>query len=239
MDRGCLLGGWDLVAVDEHRHPGGSDGCVCLQCGRPGLGPRVGKISWRRKWQPTPVLLPGESHGQRSLAGYSPRVGHNRDGSHRQSEGSPCRALGEQQCQAAPVPEPKNPLTWETFLGSGFHNTVLLTCEAPGGQGGLPGVSMLHSQGAKAGSPPLGPHGQRLTGTSTPFLPASSHSQQARAVSMPCSLNICRGPQHRWWRSCGSQSATRGCRSEAPTGRPAAPTPTHGRPRPLGQHLCC
>ena len=37
--------------------------------------PWVGKIPWRRKWQPTPVLLPGESHGQRSLAGYSPR-GH-------------------------------------------------------------------------------------------------------------------------------------------------------------------
>ena len=32
-----------------------------------------GKIPWRRKWQPTPVFLPGESHGQRSLAGYSPR----------------------------------------------------------------------------------------------------------------------------------------------------------------------
>ena len=29
---------------------------------------------WRRKWQPTSVFLPGESHGQRSLAGYSPRV---------------------------------------------------------------------------------------------------------------------------------------------------------------------
>jgi len=29
------------------------------------------KILWRRKWQPTPVFLPGESHGQRSLAGYS------------------------------------------------------------------------------------------------------------------------------------------------------------------------
>ena len=28
---------------------------------------------WRRKWQPTPVFLPGESHGQRSLVGYSPR----------------------------------------------------------------------------------------------------------------------------------------------------------------------
>ena len=32
----------------------------------------VGKIPWRRKWQPTPVLLPGKSHGQRSLVGYSP-----------------------------------------------------------------------------------------------------------------------------------------------------------------------
>ena len=32
-------------------------------------------IPWRRKWQPTPVFLPGESHGQRSLVGYSPQ-GH-------------------------------------------------------------------------------------------------------------------------------------------------------------------
>ena len=32
----------------------------------------VGKILWRRKWQPTPVFLPGESHGQRSLVGYTP-----------------------------------------------------------------------------------------------------------------------------------------------------------------------
>ena len=33
--------------------------------------PCVGKIPWRRKWQPTPVFLPGESYGWRSLAGYS------------------------------------------------------------------------------------------------------------------------------------------------------------------------
>ena len=32
----------------------------------------VKKIPWRRKWQPTPVFLPGESHGQRNLVGYSP-----------------------------------------------------------------------------------------------------------------------------------------------------------------------
>ena len=44
-----------------------------LICGRPGFDPWVGKLPWRRKWQPTPVFLPGESHGQRSLMGYSPR----------------------------------------------------------------------------------------------------------------------------------------------------------------------
>ena len=45
---------------------------ICLQCRRPGFDPWVGKIPWRRKWQPTPVLLPGKSHGRRSLVGYSP-----------------------------------------------------------------------------------------------------------------------------------------------------------------------
>ena len=33
----------------------------------------VGKIPQRKAWQPTPVVLPGKAHGQRSLAGYSPR----------------------------------------------------------------------------------------------------------------------------------------------------------------------
>ena len=37
-----------------------------------GFDPWVRKILWRRKQQPTPVFLPGESHGQRSLAGCSP-----------------------------------------------------------------------------------------------------------------------------------------------------------------------
>ena len=57
--------------------PGGSEvkasACVCLQCGRPGFDSLVEKIFWRRKWQPTPVFLPGESHWQRSLMGCSPR----------------------------------------------------------------------------------------------------------------------------------------------------------------------
>ena len=36
------------------------------------VNPCVGKIPWRRKWQPTPIFLPGEAHRQRSLLGYSP-----------------------------------------------------------------------------------------------------------------------------------------------------------------------
>ena len=39
--------------------------------------PGLGRFPWRRKWQPTPLFLSGESHGQRSLAGYSP-WGHKR-----------------------------------------------------------------------------------------------------------------------------------------------------------------
>ena len=46
--------------------------CQCRRCKRLRFHPWVGKIPWRRKWQASPVLLPGKSHGQRSLAGYTP-----------------------------------------------------------------------------------------------------------------------------------------------------------------------
>ena len=46
--------------------------CNSGDAGRLGFDPWVGNIPWRRKWQPTPVFLPGKYHGQRSLAGYSP-----------------------------------------------------------------------------------------------------------------------------------------------------------------------
>ena len=39
---------------------------TCLQYRRPGFCPWIGKIPWKRKWQPTPVFLPGEFHGQRN-----------------------------------------------------------------------------------------------------------------------------------------------------------------------------
>ena len=53
--------------------PGGSDSEESLQQWRRlGLHPWVGKIPWRREWQPTPVFLPRKFHGHRSLVGYSP-----------------------------------------------------------------------------------------------------------------------------------------------------------------------
>ena len=45
---------------------------IRLQCGRPAFDIWVGKIPWRRERLPAPVFWPGESHGQRSLVGYSP-----------------------------------------------------------------------------------------------------------------------------------------------------------------------
>ena len=52
--------------------PGGSNSkeSAC-NAGNPDSIPGLGG-HWRRKWQPTPVFLPGKSHGQRTLAGYSP-----------------------------------------------------------------------------------------------------------------------------------------------------------------------
>ena len=51
--------------------PGGSDGKE-FACNTGDMGPRSGWFPWRREWLPTPVFLPGEFHGQRSLAGYRP-----------------------------------------------------------------------------------------------------------------------------------------------------------------------
>ena len=53
--------------------PGGSDGkASACNAGDPSSIPGSGRPPWRRKWQSTPALLPGKSHGRRSLIGYSP-----------------------------------------------------------------------------------------------------------------------------------------------------------------------
>ena len=62
-DVGFLLGGTS----------GNEPTCQCRRSGKHGFDPWARKIPWRRAWQPTSVLLPRESHGQKSLAGYSPQ----------------------------------------------------------------------------------------------------------------------------------------------------------------------
>ena len=54
-----------------YNFPGGSDGKESSCSVGDRFDPSVGQIPWRREWQPTLVFLPGEFHGQRSLAGYS------------------------------------------------------------------------------------------------------------------------------------------------------------------------
>ena len=70
--------------VDMLGFPGSASGkeptCQCRRYKRCGFDPWVGKIPWRRAWQPTPVFLTGESHEQGSLMDYITwgcRVGHD------------------------------------------------------------------------------------------------------------------------------------------------------------------
>ena len=71
------------VCIDSDFGKSGARGkepaCQCRRHKRGGFEPWLGKITCRRKRQPTPVFLPGEFHGQRSLTGYSPL-------SHKESE---------------------------------------------------------------------------------------------------------------------------------------------------------
>ena len=61
---GVCISSWASLVTQRKR--------ILLQLRRPGFHPWVRNIPWRRKWQPTPVFLPGKSHGQRSLVGYRP-----------------------------------------------------------------------------------------------------------------------------------------------------------------------
>ena len=71
-----------MIPGAELGFPGGAGGtesaCQCRRCRRCGFDPWVRKIPWRRAWQPTAVFMPGESHGQRGLAGYIQDTGLQR-----------------------------------------------------------------------------------------------------------------------------------------------------------------
>ena len=75
----CILERQTSSPEGPRGFPGGAAGkespCQSRRCG---FNPWVRKIPWRRKWQPTPIFLPGKFHGQRSLVGIeSQRVRHD------------------------------------------------------------------------------------------------------------------------------------------------------------------
>ena len=61
------VGVWGWLQSQCRVFPGSSGESICLPCGRPRFDPWVRKVPWRRKWQLTPVLLPGKFHGQRQV----------------------------------------------------------------------------------------------------------------------------------------------------------------------------
>ena len=63
----CILGAYHVLGLPRWLS-GKESTCQCRRCG---FDPWDGRVPWRRKWQSTPVFLPGKSHGQRSLADYS------------------------------------------------------------------------------------------------------------------------------------------------------------------------
>ena len=73
LKNGLRLWGKLSLALHSLVFPGGTSGkepaCQCRRYKRLRFNPWVRKIQWGRKWQPTPIFLPGESHGQRSLVG--------------------------------------------------------------------------------------------------------------------------------------------------------------------------
>ena len=60
-------------------HSGKKSACSSRRYRRRRFDPRIGKIPWSRKWQPTPVFLSEKSQGQKSLEDYSPQGGRELD----------------------------------------------------------------------------------------------------------------------------------------------------------------
>ena len=66
----CYLLWFGVLHSSDGKESARNAGDPALSCGS---DPWIRKIPWKRAWQPTPVFLPGEFHGQRSLAGYGPQ----------------------------------------------------------------------------------------------------------------------------------------------------------------------
>ena len=107
----CQARGWGF--------PSGPAVMNCVQCGRyrrRGFNPLVGKIPGRRAWSPSLVFLSGKSHGERSLAGYSPWSGKESDD---WSDGAShlIRLLGDWQNDCPWTMGKKSLTVWELGVG--------------------------------------------------------------------------------------------------------------------------
>ena len=94
----------------------------------------VRKIPWRRKWQPTPVFLPGKSHGQRSLVGYSPwdHKTVRKVSATKQQQQNPCTMQCKQVCaQSLSRVQLFRDLTqdWNLCLLHWKAGSLLLSCQ--------------------------------------------------------------------------------------------------------------
>ena len=105
--------------------------CNVRDTGDKGLIPGLGRFPWRRSWQPTLVFLPEESHGQRSLVGYSP-WGHKESDTTEQLHFTMAlvwlpRSVVKRislLMQETPVPS----LGWEDSPGEGNGNPLQYSC---------------------------------------------------------------------------------------------------------------
>ena len=108
----------------------------------------AGKIPWRRKWQPNPVLLPGKFCGQRSLLGYSPRGRKESDTTEQlhfityclwwlSSKGSACQCRGHRRCEFDPwvrkIPWSRKWQSSPVFLHGESHGRRSLADYSPQG----------------------------------------------------------------------------------------------------------
>ena len=111
--------------------------CQCTRCKRSSFDPWVGKIPWRRKWHS--VFLPGKSHGERSLASYSPKGSQSQKGLKQLStalqplrHGQPRWLLPMQEMQVW-TPGQDDPLKKEMATHSRILAWKILWRKEPGG----------------------------------------------------------------------------------------------------------
>ena len=104
-----------------------------MQCGRPRFDPQVGRTPWKREWQPTPLFLPGKSHGQRSLADYSPW-------DHKESDTTEGLTLSHFKLISKPFPKgsPGGSVGKESACNAGALGLIPGSGRSPGGGNGNP-----------------------------------------------------------------------------------------------------